>query len=99
MYDLGHGIAMNSGSAFRWYRKAADKGLGVAMGNLGNCYALGKGTRPDLVQAFKWYTLAIDHVGQEQRAASTSNRNLVAGHMTRLQIAEGFMLARAWAAH
>ena len=51
--------------AASWFRKAADKGLGLALAKLGDCYALGKGgVVKDTEEAFKWY-----HNAAEQKNA------------------------------
>ena len=39
---------------------AADKGLAIAMSNLGGCYSTGEGVEKDAKEAKKWYRMAAD---------------------------------------
>jgi TPR repeat protein len=53
--------------AAAWYRKAAERGLGVAQVNLGALYASGKGVPQDYEQAAHWYHKAAEQgVGTAQ---------------------------------
>ena len=59
MYDLGKGgLYQDREEAFRWYSKAAEKGLPAAQYNLGFMYYNGKGTEKNLDEAKKWWRLA-----------------------------------------
>lgn len=44
--------------ACKWYRKAAEQNFAEAQADLGAAYSLGVGVPKDLVQAYKWLTLA-----------------------------------------
>lgn len=46
--------------AMRLLRFAADRGLGVAMTNLGSCYEVGTMVEPDEIEAIKWYRKAAE---------------------------------------
>ena len=44
----------------RWYRKAAVKGDGRAMFNIGYQYEWGRGVEKDHIEAARWYRKAAD---------------------------------------
>lgn len=55
-----------------WFRKAAEQEHLWAQHNLGVLYEKGKGVKPDLAEAYKWYNLAAVHgltYAEEARAA------------------------------
>jgi len=56
-------------------------------------YANGQGVPLDMVEAYKWFSLAEAVVGEE----AASNRKLVEAGMTPRQIEEAQKLAREWA--
>ena len=58
MYAKGTGVPQDYAEAVKWYRLAADQGLGRAQINLGNRYAQGEGVPKDLVQAHVWFNIA-----------------------------------------
>lgn len=43
-----------------WFRKAAEQGHPAAQNRLGVMYERGEGVSPDLIEAYKWYTLAAE---------------------------------------
>jgi hypothetical protein len=87
IYELSEGLADYSGpAAATWYRRAADQGFRPSQLNLGVLYFTGRGVKPDLVQAYKWFALA----------GSDANRDHVAGRMSSDQRAEAEALVRAW---
>ena len=91
MYEVGEGVALDYGAAAKWFRKAADQGRADAQLELGNIYFSGRGVAMDHIQAHMWWSLAADQGNQ----AATQGRDIVAGMMTRAQIAEAQKLARA----
>jgi hypothetical protein len=101
MYHLGHGVPVDTRVAFSWYRKAADKGVGVAMGNLAILLVNNAKSPTDFVQAYKWLTLSIDLIHDPAlRQSMAHNRSVIAANMTPAQVEAGESLARAWhAAH
>jgi len=100
MYDNGHGVPVNRTTAAEWYLKAAEQGVGLAMGNLGVIAVERSESPASLIEAYKWFSLAINHSPVAQRGQAVSNRDLLASHMTRAQIEQALALARAWdAAH
>jgi hypothetical protein len=99
-YEDGLGVAANKTEAAAWFLKAADRGMGLAMGNLAVLIGQRPETAENLVQAYKWFTLAIGHVPEAQRGVALSNREIIARRMTRADIDRALTLARAWdAAH
>ena len=60
MYDNGVGVAQDSKEAISWFRKAAEQGDTEAQYILGGMYKRGQDVLPvDLVQAHKWFNLAM----------------------------------------
>jgi TPR repeat protein len=59
LYYKGLGVDRNDREATRWIRKAADRGVAVAMNNLGKTYADGRGLdSKDDREAIRWYRKA-----------------------------------------
>jgi TPR repeat protein len=102
MYDQGHGVATDKGVAMTWYRKAADQGMGVAMGNLALLYmrrAQYEQMAPavsDAIEAYKWLTLAVAYMAPAQRAAPEQTRAQLATLLSPGQVGQAEALARAW---
>jgi TPR repeat protein len=88
LYEVGELQAGNYGTvaAATWYRRAADQGYRPAQVNLGVLYFSGRGVKRDLVQAYKWFTLA----------GSDANRQYVAQRLSAPQREEAEALVRAW---
>jgi TPR repeat protein len=78
--------------AAKWYREAADQGVGEAQFGLGLLYARGQGVPQDDVQAYMWFELSAAQGDQ----AAVSNRDATAQRMTPEQIAEAQKLAHDW---
>ena len=93
MYDTGRGVPQDYAEAVRWYRLAAEQGEASAQFNLGIMYATGQGVPQDDVTAHMWLNLAAATGHEDARKA----REIVAGRMTREQIAEAQARARKWA--
>lgn len=62
MYAAGQGVDQDFEIAARWYRKAAEKGVGDAQYRLGHLYETGEGVPGDMEFAFGWYSVAA-HLG------------------------------------
>lgn len=79
------------------YRKAADRGDGLALFSLGFMYYKGQGVKRDPVQAYLWFDLAAMYLaaGRNQDQARL-NRDKVAGGMTAMQITKAKGLAKDW---
>lgn len=58
MYYEGQGVEKDRREAFRWFERAARKGLALAQYNLGMMFADGQGIMQDYAQAANWYGLA-----------------------------------------
>jgi len=60
IYEQGaKGVEPNPGLAVKYFRDAAAHREGKAMMNLGRMYEEGSGVEKDLVEAYKWFTLAL----------------------------------------
>jgi len=59
-FEEGLSVSKNHPEAFRWYKKASEKGNGDAMWKVGTFYHYGKGNiKKDYKEAKKWYEKAI----------------------------------------
>ena len=61
-YELGkrYSERKHYARASVWFRKAAEQGHPAAQNRLGVMYERGEGVSPDLIEAYKWYTLAAE---------------------------------------
>ena len=90
MYAQGHGVLNDNSEAVRWFRKSADQGFSVAENKLGMAYWFGdKGVPENLVEAYKWLSLAAAQGDDQAIQALKSVRN----EMTPEQIAKAQELA------
>ena len=96
MYADGRGVPQDDAEAAKWYRLAAEQGIGAAQYNLAVMYATGRGVRQDYVQAHKWVDLAASRAtgDDEEKYAEACGR--IATRMTDQQIAEAQRLAGEW---
>ena len=91
-------------TAFRLFQTGADLGDPAAQANLGFMYAGGYGAPRDLVEAFKWFTLAAEQISRvdpqfRNRSAirqAVETRDSLAAILAPGEIAEGRRLAREW---
>jgi TPR repeat protein len=95
-YDRG-----DYATALRLWRPLAEQGNPGAQYNLGGMYASSRGVSQgvphDLVQAYKWLSLAASRAqGNDLRENAIKARDLVAAAMTPARIAEAQKLAREW---
>lgn len=58
MYELGHGVNINSKEAVKWYRILTDRGIDEGKEALGNMYYKGEGVEQNFEEAFKLYKAA-----------------------------------------
>jgi TPR repeat protein len=101
MYGEGQSVPQDYAAAAAWYRRAADQGHAEAQYNLGLAYAKGEGVAQDNVQAHMWFNIASARFSpsdSRNRGAAVRNRDVVAGKMSREELAEAQRLARQWAA-
>jgi uncharacterized protein len=62
MYAGGQGLTQDYDAAAKWYRQAAEKGVGDAQYRLGGLYQMGHGVPKDMEYAYSWYSVAA-HLG------------------------------------
>jgi TPR repeat protein len=88
----------NYTEAMKWYRRAANQGYADAQSNLGELYFAGRGAPQSYVQAYLWFSLAAANPASEKKTRDDAvhSRDLVAGKMTTVQIAEARRLASEW---
>jgi len=77
-----------------WYRKAADQGLVQALNNLALLYMRGDGVPKDLVEAYKWFTIAV----RGGVAAARGGQNEAALEMKPAELAQALRLAQQFKA-
>jgi TPR repeat protein len=92
VYASGTGVSKDYAEAAKWWRKAANQRDPDAQYNLGIMYARGDGLAKDYVQAYVWLSLAA---ARGHRAAANA-RDVVAGSMTPVQLAEMQRLVHEW---
>ncbi len=79
------------------FRKAAERGDGLALFSLGFMYHKGQGVKSDPAQAYLWFELASMYLaagGNQDQARR--NRDSVAGAMSAKQIAKAKELVKGW---
>ena len=100
LYFNGRGVPHSYGQAIGWYRKAANKGHPVAQHVLGLMYREGCGVDQDLVEAFKWLSLAIrgrDRVlAHDAKSDPVREREKLLATMNQWQIDQADKLTGAW---
>ena len=92
-------VPRDLGEALKWFTRAADQGHVVAQSNLATMHRYGMGTPINLVEAFKWYSLAaanseVKDAGVQQAAALA--REKIAARMDPEQRAEGKRRVLLW---
>lgn len=75
MYAAGQGVDQDFDIATKWFRKAAEKGVGDAQHRLGKLYESGEGVPMDMEYAFGWYAVAA-HVGNAKAAEALETARL-----------------------
>ncbi len=91
LYYIGLGVRHDHAEARRLYLLAAEQGFASALFNLGIFYS-NPDDEQDLVEAYKWFTLAANKGMQEGNWRQVR----LAEKMTAAQIAEAETRARAW---
>jgi TPR repeat protein len=92
LYREGKIIPQDYNVALFMLHKAAEQGNSLAQFNLGVMCAAGEGLKQDLVQAYKWFSLAGIVAGEE----ATKNMSLVEAKMTAKEIETAQTLVREW---
>ena len=78
-------VAQNEREAVRWLSRAANQGNVRAQIDMGHCYANGKAVQRDVVESYKWYSLAAKH----DEILGRMYRDSLILKMSSEQIAEG----------
>ena len=100
LYEAGNGVEKNIGEAHAYLMQAAEAGHGKAMHSLGRLYQDGALGEPDLAEALKWYSAAVTHLSNADRAVAVTSIDDLHKWMTADQIQEGDARYQAWiAAH
>lgn len=97
-YEHGNGVEKDVPRARDYLVQAAEGGHGKAMYNLGRLYqgyALGE---PDLAEALKWYSAAVTHLSNADRAVAVTSIDDLHKLMTGEQIQDGDARYNAWIA-
>ncbi|MFW2439458.1 MAG: tetratricopeptide repeat protein [Arenicellales bacterium] len=62
MYAFGNGVEKDLSIAYKYWKKASEKHLGSAMGNIASLYMIGGGgLEKNTTEAVKWYKKAAEH--------------------------------------
>jgi len=100
LYFHGRGVPHSYGRAINLYRKAAHKGHPVARHVLGLMYKEGWGVDLDLVEAFKWFSLAIPRAAAlrvwKPPYDPVKEREKLLKIMNRSQVDRAERLVKAW---
>jgi TPR repeat protein len=80
----------------RRYRQAAESGSIEAQGSLGLKHAAGFNVSQDLVEAYKWLTLAAERASGLDQQTYAKARDSVAEELSPAQIEDAQRLARHW---
>ena len=100
MYYKGRGVPTDYEAAIDWYGRAARGGHPGAQYVYGLAHADGWGVKRDLVEAYKWLTLALPYRAQVMRYDKDYDpekaRGTVMGMMHRFQIEQGAKRAAVW---
>jgi hypothetical protein len=71
MYEFGQKLPQDYAKAAQWYAIAAEQGDGYAQYQMGRAYTRGMGVQIDRVQAYKWLTLAMQQLSNDQAKGKT----------------------------
>ncbi|MCE2510041.1 MAG: sel1 repeat family protein [Alphaproteobacteria bacterium] len=98
LFSLGHApIQRSDRQALQWFTMAAEQGHAKAQSNLGAMHALGLGTEKNLVQAYKWFTLAVNsYPPGEDREQEMKNLTRASEEMAPVQVELAKKLAEEW---
>ena len=97
MYANGRGIARNDAEAVKWYTRAAQQNIAKAQVNLGSMYQRGLGIPQDAVLAYMWFALASKRLDPgEDRDKARQGREVVAAHLTPVQLTKAKGLVWKW---
>jgi TPR repeat protein len=83
------GLPKDNLEALRWYRKAADQGDTEGLERLATCYSLGRGVTQSIVEAYAYYTIAMN------MTAETERKSALKEHRTLAMAGMGMLSSRA----
>lgn len=92
-YQLGQSVVQDNKEAARWFRLAAEQGIGAAAAALARQYFAGEGVSEDLVEAYKWAAVAAK---QPDPNNGDSTLNELEGRLSPDQLAEAQRRAKAF---
>ncbi len=100
LYFHGKGVPHSYGEAKTWYQKAANQDNPIAQYLIGVMHQEGWALDRNLIEAYKWYTLAMRHekkvMAANKRYKPRRSRDAVAAQLNRQQIKEGEKKAKNW---
>lgn len=97
-YANGEGVPKDEVLASAWYLKAAEQGHAEAQYYTGVRNSQGVGVPVNLVEAYKWMSLAVAKATGESAAEYKTTLNQLLPRLSPQQLAEGQRLAREWKA-
>jgi localization factor PodJL len=97
MHDLGayDAAAGHEAEAFRWFRRAAERGVADSQYNLGVMYQQGHGVGVDATEALFWFFVAA----RQDDADATAHATALAAQLTSEQVRQAQARASAFAAN
>lgn len=98
LYERGYGVEQDFGKAHGYLLQAAEEGHGKAMHGLGRLYQGDDLGTPDLAEALKWYSAAVTHLNNADRAVAVTSIDDLHKLMTADQIQDGDARYEAWIA-
>lgn len=100
LYYKGRGVPTDYDQAIEWYLRAARGGHPAAQHVVGLAFADGWGVKRDMVEAYKWLTLAVPHraevLGFSADYDPVAARDRLAKRMHRFEVEQGEKRARDW---
>jgi TPR repeat protein/WD40 repeat protein len=75
MYRCGKGVVKDNNEAFKWFKKAAERGHKEAQFDIGNMHCKGEGVKQDYIEAYKWYILSSNQGCTEAIQAKDKIKN------------------------
>jgi uncharacterized protein len=92
------GIKQNESESAKWISKSAEFGLVPAQLEYGAMLRDGTGVPKDQVQAYKWFLIADERGGAENKTAASVGLRALQTQLTTEQMASAKRQATAWVA-
>lgn len=104
MYHKGDGVTRDYRRSMQLLERAARQGMAAAHLAMGDFYERGEGVTMDLIQALKWYSLAVHYVRARPNTFDNSGfaakaltaRDRLSNKMSQQQVTQAKMLVREW---